>query len=147
MGLHMDTSYSDPNWRWGGMHSLVRAADTIGPQFRAALKASAPIGDPLNDLTPGRLQRSIRYARYVQGNVLRMEFTAHTPYAGMVISGTAPHIIRPRAARALRWNTPAGPHFATVVHHPGTDPNPFPHRALHALKTTIVHEFALQLGA
>lgn len=52
--------------------------------------------------------------------------------------GTRPHIIRPRKGRALAWpstnagrrlsgraRTGAGMTFATVVHHPGTKPQPF----------------------
>lgn len=131
-----------PDWHWAGVRGLVEAADRIGPSFRRVLKDVAPIGDPLNDLTPGRLMRSIRYSRTTTGHAVRMEFTAHTPYAGYVLGGTRPHIIEAVAARSLRWNTIAGPRFARRVHHPGTRANDFPARALASRRDQILHEIA-----
>ena len=43
-----------------------------------------------------------------------------------ITKGTAPHEIRPVHARALHWDDV----FATLVHHPGTKPNPFAQEAL-----------------
>lgn len=45
---------------------------------------------------------------------------ATTPQAGYTNDGTAPHTIRPRRARALRFTVGGRVVFARVVHHPGT---------------------------
>jgi hypothetical protein len=57
-------------------------------------------------------------------------FTAHTPYAKFVIDGTPPHVIEARAAKVLHWTGPNGDVFRRRVNHPGTQPNPFPRKAL-----------------
>lgn len=52
-----------------------------------------------------------------------VSFTA--PYAVFVHEGTRPHVIRPRRARALRFEMDGRVIFAAHVNHPGTAPNPF----------------------
>lgn len=44
------------------------------------------------------------------------------PYAGYVEFGTKPHDIRPKDAKALRFTVGGKVVFASVVHHPGTQP-------------------------
>lgn len=39
--------------------------------------------------------------------------------------GTPAHIIKAKNVNALHWKSGTKDVFATVVHHPGTDPNPF----------------------
>ena len=47
-------------------------------------------------------------------------------YALPVEFGSAPHVIRPNEAKALRFKGSGGSYvFSKLVHHPGTDPNPF----------------------
>lgn len=46
------------------------------------------------------------------------------------ITGTRPHLIRPVRAQALRWEDLAGTHFAKLVRHPGTRPQPWLREAL-----------------
>jgi hypothetical protein len=53
------------------------------------------------------------------------------PASVYVIYGTRPHIIRPRRARALRFEAGGRPVYARVVHHPGNAANDFLGRALH----------------
>lgn len=53
-----------------------------------------------------------------------------TDYAAFVNDGTAPHVIRPRNARVLRFVVGGKVVYAKVVHHPGTRANPFLDRAL-----------------
>ncbi|WP_329173335.1 hypothetical protein [Streptomyces sp. NBC_01477] len=48
-----------------------------------------------------------------------------------VLDGTRPHVIRPRRARALRFQSGGSTVFAKVVYHPGTRPNNFLARSLH----------------
>ena len=52
------------------------------------------------------------------------------PAVRYVLDGTRPHIIRPRRAKALRFDVGGRVVFAAVVHRPGTKPNPFLQRAL-----------------
>lgn len=52
------------------------------------------------------------------------------PAVRYVLRGTRPHIIRPRHARALRFEVAGGVVFSKLVHHPGTQANDFFGRAL-----------------
>ena len=47
------------------------------------------------------------------------------PYAGYVEFGTAPHTIRPKAGKTLRFTVDGKVVYARVVNHPGTKPQPF----------------------
>lgn len=75
----------------------------------------------------GHLGRSIREGqvrmsgpRTVDGSV---EATAR--YAAPVHEGSRPHIIRPRKAKALRFEIGGRTVFARMVRHPGTKARPF----------------------
>lgn len=122
---------------------FLRAAtsfmDEAAPLVRDALKRAAPVGQ--RTPRPGRLRDSIRYSRRTSGDGVAAEFTAHTPYAGYVLRGTAPHRISARAARALHWVSASGPHFARSVNHPGTRPNPFPVRAAAAVRSDVAERW------
>ncbi|MFD8509719.1 hypothetical protein ACFV27_01035 [Streptomyces antimycoticus] len=52
------------------------------------------------------------------------------PAVRFVLDGTRPHVIRPRRAKALRFDSGGRTVFAKVVHHPGTEPNNFLAEAL-----------------
>ncbi|MET9458350.1 hypothetical protein ABZY05_25260 [Streptomyces canus] len=52
------------------------------------------------------------------------------PAVRFVLDGTRPHIIRPRRARALRFEVDGRVVFSAFVRHPGTRPNNFMARAL-----------------
>lgn len=52
------------------------------------------------------------------------------PAVRFVIEGTRPHLIRPRRAKALRFEVGGRVTYAKVVRHPGTRANPFLQRAL-----------------
>ncbi|EMF20424.1 hypothetical protein H114_32814 [Streptomyces gancidicus BKS 13-15] len=52
------------------------------------------------------------------------------PAVHYVLRGTRPHLIRPRRARALRFQADGQTVFSQLVRHPGTRPNPFLQRAL-----------------
>ncbi|WNI20285.1 hypothetical protein [Actinacidiphila sp. ITFR-21] len=56
--------------------------------------------------------------------------TCNHPAVQYVLRGTRPHIIRPRRARALRFEVGGRVVFSKLVHHPGTDANDFLGRAL-----------------
>ncbi|MGW1352839.1 hypothetical protein ACWCQE_26755 [Streptomyces sp. NPDC002409] len=52
------------------------------------------------------------------------------PATRYVLDGTRPHIIRPRRAKALRFQAGGRTVFAAYAHHPGTRANNFLGRAL-----------------
>lgn len=123
-------------FRWNA--AAGRWADVVAPVVQERLKQEAPVG---KGPTAGRLRDSIRHERHVGTGNAQLVFTADTPYARFVLHGTGPHVIRPRTARVLRWQGPAGPRFAQVVHHPGTRANPFPERAVRPLMPLIQARF------
>ncbi|MEU8870435.1 hypothetical protein AB0D24_04580 [Streptomyces javensis] len=53
------------------------------------------------------------------------------PAVHYVLNGTRPHLIRPRHAKALRFEVGGRVVYAKLVRHPGTRPNDFLGRALH----------------
>ena len=57
--------------------------------------------------------------------------TVGVPYAAPVHEGARPHLIRPRFARALRFEVGGRVVFAQLVHHPGNRANPFLTNAAH----------------
>lgn len=138
--MSIRTDVNDALSRFQLTAATSRWADEVGPTVREALKIATPIGR--NTPRPGRLRDSTRYARYPEATGLRIEWTAHTPYAPFVIHGTAPHTIRPVAARALHWRDARGSHFAREVRHPGTRPNPYPERVMRALEPAIRESYA-----
>lgn len=111
-------------------------ADEIEPIVAGALKAAAPVG---NGPTAGRLRDSISNRR--TGSVI-VQFTTGVPYATYVMRGTRPHTIAPRNAKALYWSDSGGSHFARLVHHPGTKPNPFVEKAVRPLMPLLAEKLA-----
>jgi hypothetical protein len=85
----------------------------------------------------GALRKSI-YAQ-VRGD--KSTIRARAPYAGFVINGTPPHIIRAKD-KPLRFQIGGATVFARSVNHPGTKPNDFFSRALEAEQRRIEDEMA-----
>jgi len=82
----------------------------------------------------GRLRNSINWK--TEGNVIKifmMDYAIHVEF------GTQPHIIRPKNAKALHWKSGGNDIFATVVHHPGTRPQPFIRNTLRTKFGDIIH--------
>lgn len=136
MTLKVDVSGSDdsPVSRFSWTVASREWADEVQPMVQDAIKAEAPVGPGEGS---GRLRASIRSERAEAEGVLTIMFAADVPYAGYVVDGTAPHVIRPRNAQALHWTGPGGGVFAKVVNHPGTKPNSFAERAILPLLEVI----------
>jgi hypothetical protein len=81
----------------------------------------------------GKLRQSIQQ----RSLGLEGEVTVGAPYVVFVASGTRPYLIRPVRARALRFVVDGAIVFSTLVHHPGTKPNPFVQRASERLAQLI----------
>lgn len=82
--------------------------------------------------------RSGRMVRAIEGDPVRRVglrvdsgVTVRVPYAASVHEGARPHVIRPRFARALRFEIGGQVVFARKVNHPGNRPNPFLRNAVH----------------
>jgi hypothetical protein len=67
---------------------------------------------------------------------LQARWYPRASYAPYVEFGTAPHTIRPVNKRVLA-NANTGEIFGTIVHHPGTKPNPFMERIVAASQPEI----------
>lgn len=75
----------------------------------------------------GNLQRSIKLNFFPIG----VEIYPTANYASLVVSGTRPHEILPRRAKALRFRGKDGAwHYAKRVMHTGTKPNDFVGRTI-----------------
>lgn len=73
----------------------------------------------------GALRNSIGYQVSNDGSRARLHVYATAPHARFVHEGTRPHVIRPRTARALRFQIGGRVVFAARVQHPGTRANRF----------------------
>lgn len=132
IGMQGTSSESEALRRFNWQRTAVAWADTVGPIGRTALKARAPRSQATNfakgsNRRPGRYAMSIRYQRSSEGGtVVRVEWTANTPYARWVTEPTAPHQIQAKAARFLRFKGGGGSIvFTKKVNHPGTKGNRF----------------------
>ncbi|MDX2813447.1 hypothetical protein PV410_12920 [Streptomyces sp. PA03-5A] len=56
--------------------------------------------------------------------------TCDHPAVRFVLDGTRPHLIRPRRAKALKFEVGGRTVYAKLVRHPGSRANNFMHRAL-----------------
>lgn len=132
IGMDASSNESETLRRFNWNRTAVAWADTVGPIGRTALRARAPRSKAADfpkgsGRRPGRFAMSIRYQRKTEGGtVVRVEWTANTPYARWVIEPTAPHEIRAKAARFLRFKGGGGTIvFTKKVKHPGTKGNDF----------------------
>jgi len=75
----------------------------------------------------GRMAQAIKEDPIVSEGPFRVigGVTSHAPYSIYVHQGTAPHVIRPRNASALKFEAGGRTIFASSVRHPGTRPRPF----------------------
>jgi hypothetical protein len=74
----------------------------------------------------GQLKRDVRSRASADGGELEM----YAPHAVFALGPTRPHMIYPRAAKALRFQMGGKTVFASSVRHPGTKENDFIGRGL-----------------
>lgn len=86
--------------------------------------ADARVNSPVDT---GRMAQAIKEDPIVSLSPFRVVggITSHAPYSVFVHQGTAPHVIRPRNASALRFKVGGETVFASSVNHPGTRARPF----------------------
>lgn len=114
-------------------------AARVEPRVESAVKAKAPVGTGPG---AGTLRDSIRVRMLPGVADVRIECTSSARYAGYVIKGTRPHVIRPTRAKALYWADGGGGHWARMVHHPGTRPNNFAARAIREITPHLAEQMA-----
>lgn len=84
----------------------------------------------------GTLRNSIQFIKQPDGSYK----ISMVDYALYVEFGTAPHVITPKNARALRFQQGSGAVFSMRVEHPGTQPNPFIRRTIKSSLPRIVNK-------
>lgn len=103
-----------------GRQAVERATIQSGEHLVGAQMAAAPV-------KTGTLRASIHIDSVEAGGdsctVITSTGGESSAYAIFVHEGTGPHVIEPKAAKALSW--PGADHPVKVVHHPGTRPDPY----------------------
>ncbi|WP_326813932.1 MULTISPECIES: hypothetical protein [unclassified Streptomyces] len=79
---------------------------------------------------PGSMGRYITWKVTDGPRGLQGVIVCDHPAVRFVLDGTRPHVIRPRRAKALRFEVGGRVVYAAYVRHPGTRPNDFMGRAL-----------------
>src|SRR5262249_39040616 len=103
--------------------------DRLAGELVNEMKRRCPVS-PVGRLhRSGTLRSSIHAFRQGDGSIL---VGPTADYAGYVIEGTPPHIIRSHGPWPLR-NRETGAVYGPVVHHPGTRSQPFVWEALQAV--------------
>ncbi len=127
--LHFDIEGADELAR-----NTSQAADRVQPLMKRILRSVGRRGVTLlRNFAPtktGKLARSIHLSITGRGRGgLRVHWFDRVPYGGFVVSGTRPHTIFARNAKALVFTVGGQLRFAKSVNHPGTKPNKYPARA------------------
>lgn len=97
---------------------------------RLLLRRAERVAQRARELAPGTMKDHITTHVEGSGRGLAAYVVSEHPATQYVIYGTRPHIIRPRRARALRFEVGGRVVYAAYVRHPGTRPNDFLGRAL-----------------
>jgi len=130
--------------RFSFVRATSRWAEEIGPVMEAAIRAEAPVGKK----NGGRLRESITFRKKTGISGVALEFGSNVPYAKFVEDGTPPHLILPRRATRLRFESRGGDIvYSPYVHHPGTKPNPFARRAVERMSPLIAESFKANVEA
>ncbi|MFE3118765.1 hypothetical protein [Streptomyces niveus] len=79
---------------------------------------------------PGSMGRYVNWKVQDSPRGLQGVIVCDHPAVRYVLDGTRPHVIRPRRAKALRFEVGSSVVFAAYARHPGTRPNDFLGRAL-----------------
>ncbi len=125
--------------------SINQMLRKIGSIFRPVLKANTPH-------KTGKLRNSTTFQVLGHAGDQRLEVrqNARTPagkfYGHLVREGTRPHIIRPKNAKALRFQIGNKIVFAKQVRHPGTQPNRYHIRAYDQVRGEV-NKLMRELGA
>lgn len=87
----------------------------------------------------GALKNSITTTVSGDSIIVNME-----DYGFYVEFGTAPHIIKPKSAKSLHWKKGSNNVFTKIVHHPGTQPQPFIRSTMYTKVPRILQASAMR---
>lgn len=111
-------------------HNLGYAAGNIEPPVQQLLQdVGQQITDTEKQLAPWRTGNLVSHIQMI---VERLRVTVgpqDVDYAGYVVFGTQPHVIKPKVKQALAFKSGGKTVIVKQVKHPGTKPNPFPQMA------------------
>ncbi|MDQ1018975.1 hypothetical protein [Streptomyces afghaniensis] len=97
---------------------------------RRLARKTKRVADIARNEAPGRMGQFVDWHIEEGPSGLQGVITCDHPAARFVLDGTRPHIIRPRHAKALRFEVDGGVVYSAIVRHPGTRANNFLRRAL-----------------
>lgn len=92
----------------------------------------------------GRLRASGKMRDLLTATRAKGVVTYSVKYAGAVHDGAAPHIIRPRKKKALKFKVDGRTVFARLVRHPGNKRRPFLRLAAFKVAKQRGHGFSLR---
>lgn len=112
----------------GAIQRLLRRRG--GPAHRKLSERTARVAGIAEAEAPGSMGDFVEWRVDEGPRGLQGVVTCDHPAVLFVLKGTRPHLIRPRRAKALRFDAGGATVFAKLVRHPGTNANNFMQRAL-----------------
>lgn len=112
----------------GALRRLLRSRS--GPAYRKLSARTERVAGIAEEEAPGHMGDFIRWRVEEGPKGLQGVITCDHPAVIFVLKGTRPHLIRPRRAKALRFDVDGTTVFAKLVRHPGTRANDFMARSL-----------------
>ncbi|MFH9439019.1 hypothetical protein [Streptomyces rochei] len=101
-----------------------------GPVERRLRRRTSRTADIAKGLAPGSMPDYIDWHIEQGPRGLEGVITCDHPATHFVLNGTRPHLIKPRRAKALRFEVDGRVVYAKIVRHPGTAANNFMAEAL-----------------
>lgn len=112
----------------GRFMRLLRARGSIA--HRRLSTRTERVANIAQQEAPGRMGDYISWKVTDGPRGLQGVIVCDHPAVKYVLDGTRPHLIRPRRAKALRFEVSGRVVYTKLVRHPGTRPNNFLRRAL-----------------
>lgn len=131
MAYQLKVDFSDEYFKKLGLKESYDKvlADTLllsSVQAEGLIRREAPVDT-------GNLRRSVQH--FTKGSKEAGVSARGAKYWVDIEYGTAPHVITPKKAKALRFQIGKDEVYAKKVQHPGTAPNPFVKRAVNTLRS------------
>lgn len=101
-----------------------------GPAERRIRQKTRRVAEIAAEQAPGSMGAYVDWRVEEGPRRLQGVVTCDHPAVHFVVNGTRPHLIRPKRAKALRFEVGGRLVFSQLVRHPGTRPDDFLGRAL-----------------
>lgn len=126
---------------WHHLAEVTAEVKQVAPVYRGA--------DPRRQSSAGKYRDELEGEIEPYSGGVRLKVMGAAPLTDWIIEGTSAHeIVAVRAGTLMFYATSGGIMFRRIVHHPGTQPNPFYERALPPIREfedRIVDEALLEL--